>query len=116
MMDIGTERLTTAALLLTIGFPVIQLLLSEAIQKLRQQGRPLVGTLQILRNLLMPSLASLIFFTAIVHLDPESKAIRLNETALWICLLVASLSLCRTGGSRPRCGWLAGSGLRRNRT
>ncbi|MEY4352132.1 MAG: hypothetical protein RLZZ609_373 [Cyanobacteriota bacterium] len=93
MLDLGTDRLTTSALLLAIGFPTIQLLLSEAIQKLRQQGSPLVGTLQVLRNLLMPSLASLIFLTAIVHLDPESRAIRFNETVLWISLLVASLSL-----------------------
>lgn len=92
-MDIGNDGLTTAALLLAIGFPAVQLLLSEAIQTLRQQGRPLAGTLQVLRNLLMPSLASLIFLTAIVHLDPESRAIRFNETVLWICTLVASLSL-----------------------
>jgi hypothetical protein len=43
MMDIGNDGLTTAALLLAIGFPAIQLLLSEVIQTLRQQGRPWQG-------------------------------------------------------------------------
>lgn len=93
MVDFGSDTLTSSALLLAIGFPAIELLLSEAIQYLRQQGRPLSGTLQILRNLLIPSLAALIFLTYIVHLDPDSRVIRFNETVLWICTLVAALSL-----------------------
>ncbi|MCT0228186.1 mechanosensitive ion channel family protein [Synechococcus sp. CS-1331] len=92
-MEFGSDTFTKSALLLAIGFPVTELLLSEAIQYLRQQGRPLSGTLQILRNLLIPSLASLIFLTYIGHLDPESWVIRFNETVLWICTLVAALSL-----------------------
>lgn len=76
-MEFGSDTFTKSALLLAIGFPVTELLLSEAIQYLRQQGRPLSGTLQILRNLLIPSLASLIFLTYIGHLDPESWVIRL---------------------------------------
>ena len=92
-MEFGNDTFTKSALLLAIGFPVTELLLSEAIQYLRQQGRPLSGTLQILRNLLIPSLASLIFLTYIGHLDPESWVVRFNETVLWICTLVAALSL-----------------------
>ena len=40
-MEFGNDTFTKSALLLAIGFPVTELLLSEAIQYLRQQGRPL---------------------------------------------------------------------------
>lgn len=93
MMETTNDTLTTATLGLAIGFPAIQLLLSEAIQFLRQQGRPLAGTLQIVRNLLIPALAALIFLTYILHFDPEGSAVRFVETVLWICTLVATLSL-----------------------
>lgn len=92
-MDLSNDTLTTAALGLALGFPATELVLSEAIQSLRQQGRPLAGTLQIVRNLLIPALAALIFLTYILHLDPEGRAVRFVETVLWICTLVASLSL-----------------------
>ena len=92
-MEYPNDTLTSAALGLAIGFPVTELLLSEAIQFLRQQGRPLSGTLQIVRNLLIPALAGLIFLTYILNLNPESWQVRFIETVLWICTLVASLSL-----------------------
>ena len=92
-MESPNDTLTSAALGLAIGFPVTELLLSEAIQFLRQQGRPLSGTLQIVRNLLIPALAGLIFLTYLLNLNPESWQVRFIETVLWICTLVASLSL-----------------------
>ena len=92
-MDASHDTLNTAALGLAIGFPVAELVLSEAILYLRQQGRPLAGTLQIVRNLLIPALAILIFLTYILDFDAESRSVRFVETVLWICTLVASLSL-----------------------
>jgi len=92
-MDLSQDNLTTAALGLALGFPATELVLSEAIQSLRQQGRPLSGTLQIVRNLLIPAVAAQIFLTSILHLDPEGRAVRSIETVLWICALVAALSL-----------------------
>jgi small-conductance mechanosensitive channel len=92
-METPADTLTTAAFGLALGFPALELVLSEAIQYLRQQGRPLAGTLQLVRNLLIPALAALIFLTYILHLDPESRAVRFVETVLWICTLVSTLSL-----------------------
>jgi len=76
-----------------VGFPILMLVLNESIAYLQKQGRPLVNTLRIVRDLVLPLVVGFIVLTKVIGLDPEQTAIRLMQTALWISLIHAALSL-----------------------
>lgn len=75
-----------------VGFPCLMLVLNESIVYTQKQGKPLVQTLRILRNLVLPIFVGFIVLTKIVGLDPEQTAIRLVQTSLWVSLIHAALS------------------------
>lgn len=77
---------------LIIGFPVMTVLLGEIIHRLQRNGRPLADTLRLVRNLVLPVLAFLIFVQVVLGLDPESQFVKLAQTAFLICTINAALS------------------------
>jgi len=93
------------ALVLTIGFPVIELVLGEVIHRLKQQGSPMVSTLFIIRNLLVPACVLVLFLNHIlIPMDGRSglaeepsgfsgTLVKCAETLLWIVTIHACLSL-----------------------
>ena len=77
---------------LLVGFPLAMLLMGEAILRLRRHNRPIVATLTILRNLVLPTLAALLLMTNVVGLPRGHTAVRVVETVMWIFLIHAALS------------------------
>ncbi len=75
-----------------VGFPTIMLVLNESIVYTRKQGKPLVQTLRILRNLVLPIFVGFIVLTKVIGLDTEQTVIRLIQTSLWVSLIHAALS------------------------
>ncbi len=75
-----------------VGFPFLMLVLNESIVYLQKQGKPLVHTLRILRNLVLPIFVAFIVLTKIIGLDTEQTALRLLQTSLWVSLIHAALS------------------------
>lgn len=75
-----------------VGFPILMLVLNESIIYSQKQGKPLVQTLRILRNLVLPIFVGFIVLTKIMGLDPEQTAIRWIQTSLWVSLIHAALS------------------------
>ncbi len=75
-----------------VGFPLLMLVLNESIVHCQKQGKPLVQTLRILRNLVLPIVVGFIVLTKIIGLDAEQTAIRVIQTSLWVSLIHASLS------------------------
>lgn len=77
---------------LLVGFPLAMLLMGEAILRLRRHNRPIVATLTILRNLVLPTLAALLLMMNVVGLPRGHTAVRVVETVMWIFLIHAALS------------------------
>lgn len=81
------------AIALVIIFPSLILVLGELIHRYQRQDRPLAATLRIIRNLLLPVLALMLFLQKVLQLDLRSTLVKGIQTLFWICLIHASLSL-----------------------
>lgn len=81
------------ALALVIGFPVLVIVLGEAIHRLKRRGKPLAATLRLVRNLVLPVLVFLLFMQHVLNLDTDGRWVKSIETLLWVCVIHASLSL-----------------------
>jgi small-conductance mechanosensitive channel len=81
------------AVALALGFPLVMLLLNEvgSLASLRQS--PLPRALRTVRNLVVPTLAAVIFVEQVLELSADSTVARLAETTFWIALLYALLGL-----------------------
>ena len=90
--EIWAQNWMRWALFLMIGFPICVVTLNELIVRLRQQGKALVVTARILRNLLIPIVGLLIFLSKVLQLPDESNIIRLVTTIVWIVMIHACLS------------------------
>ena len=78
---------------LMIGFPLLTVLLGEAIHHLKRQGRPIAATLRLVRNVLLPMLMLLLFLQHLLQVNPGGPLFRSIETVFWVCVIHAALSL-----------------------
>lgn len=81
------------AIFLAIAFPLVLLILNEAISRCQAAGLPLVRTLRTVRNALVPALALLIFVRYVLEWPQEGTTVRLVETMFWVILLYALLGV-----------------------
>jgi len=79
--------------ILIIGFPLLTLLLGEIIYRAKSRDKLLVATLQIVRNLIFPSLALFILLNKILGLSQDTTPLRLVQTGLWLFTIHGSLTL-----------------------
>ena len=79
--------------ILIIVFPFATLILGEIIYRARAKDKLLVATLNIVRNLIFPSLALFILLDKVIGLSPETTPMRLVQTALLIFTIHGSLTL-----------------------
>ena len=79
--------------ILIIVFPFATLILGEIIYRAKAKDKLLVATLNIVRNLIFPSLALFILLNKVVGLSPETTPMRLVQTALWLFIIHGSLTV-----------------------
>ena len=79
--------------ILIIGFPLLTLLLGEIIYRAKSKHKLLTATLQIVRNLIFPSLALFILLNKIIGLSENSTPLRLVQTGLWLFTIHGSLTV-----------------------
>lgn len=87
------NNLLFSAIALIVGFPLLIIVLGEIIHSLQQREQPLAATLQVVRNLIVPVFAFLIFTQKILQLPATDERVKSIQTLLWICVIHASLSL-----------------------
>ncbi|WP_411871186.1 mechanosensitive ion channel domain-containing protein [Vulcanococcus limneticus] len=78
---------------LTIGFPLLTILLGELIHRLRRRGRAIAATVRLLRDVLLPMLVLLLFLQHLLQVNPASSLFKTIETVFWVCVIHAALSL-----------------------
>lgn len=85
------------AAVLMLGFPLVLLVLTELVNSGQRRGWLLTPTLRALRTFVVPALAIMLFVTHVWQLPPERVPVRLVQTAFWLCVLYAALSLVNDG-------------------
>jgi small-conductance mechanosensitive channel len=80
------------ALALIIGFPLLVILLGEISDRLSRKGQPIAATIRVVRDLVVPILAFLLFIRYILKLSPDSDWVKSLETLFWISVIHAALS------------------------
>ena len=74
-------------------FPFATLILGEIIYRVKAKDKLLVATLNIVRNLILPSLALFILLNKVIGLSQETTPMRLVQTALWSFTIHGSLTV-----------------------
>ncbi len=78
---------------LALGFPLATILLGETIHRLKRRRRAIAGTVRLVRDVLVPILALLVFLQHLLQVDPGTRLFRTVETVFWVCVIHAALSL-----------------------
>ena len=78
---------------LSLGFPLLTILLGELIHRLRRRRLPIAGTVRLVRDVLMPVLVLMLFLQHLLLVNPDSRLFRTVETVFWVCMIHAALSL-----------------------
>jgi small-conductance mechanosensitive channel len=77
------------AVILALGFPLVELALTEAIAVCERRGVRFARTLHNLRGLVVPSLAVLLLVSLVLGLPAQGGVVRVAETVFWIAALYA---------------------------
>lgn len=77
---------------LVVGFPLGLLLLNELILQAARGGYTIASTLRVVRNLLLPALAVMLFVRFVLGRPAEDTFLRLVQTLLWVFVLFVALS------------------------
>ncbi len=78
---------------LVLGFPLLMLLLGEALRWLQRHQPVFVAPLAILRNWTLPSLALYLLLVELLARPRSAVGVRISETTVWLTLILAALSL-----------------------
>ncbi len=81
------------AAILAVGFPLALLIATELLNSAVRRGTSLAPTLRVVRNLVLPALAAMLFVTEVWQVGPEETASRVARTVFWVSLLVGLLTL-----------------------
>ncbi|MBD2181694.1 mechanosensitive ion channel family protein [Aerosakkonema funiforme] len=81
------------AIAIGVGFPLLVIVLGEAIHHLQRHGKPIAATLVLVRNLVIPVLVLMLFLNKVVELDRSGNFVKILETLFWLSVIHTSLSL-----------------------
>ena len=81
------------AIALIIGLALSVIILGEVIYRLQKRRKPLANTLQVVRNLVLPMFAFMLFVQYVLQRPASDDLVKSIQTLFWICVLHAALSL-----------------------
>jgi small-conductance mechanosensitive channel len=81
------------AIALGVGFPLLTIVLEEVIQQLKRRNNPLASTLQLVKNLVLPTFILLIFARDVFKLDQQGSLSKILSTLFWISTINIVLSV-----------------------
>jgi small-conductance mechanosensitive channel len=93
MLQPSSNQLFVWAIALIIGLALSVIILGEVIYRLKHRRRPLAATLQVVRNLVLPMFAFMLFVQYVLQRPASDDLVKSVQTLFWICVLHASLSL-----------------------
>lgn len=93
MIQASFGELLVWAIALVICFPLLVIGLGELSYRLQQRGNPLAGTLQIVRNLVLPVFVFMLFVQRVLNFPSQNDLVKSIQTLFWLCVIHAALSL-----------------------
>jgi small-conductance mechanosensitive channel len=93
MVQANSNQLLIWAIALIVGLALSVISLGEVIYRLQHRRRPLAATLQVVRNLVLPMFAFMLFVQYVLQRPASDEVVKAVQTLFWICVLHASLSL-----------------------
>ncbi|HEX6385995.1 MAG TPA: small-conductance mechanosensitive channel, partial [Anaerolineae bacterium] len=93
MADLWQDRLFVWSIVLIVGFPLLVVVLTEAVERLNRQQHPLASSLRQVRNIVLPILAVLLIVRFILDYAETALITRLLASVFWIAVLVVSFRL-----------------------
>ncbi|MFN7770717.1 MAG: mechanosensitive ion channel domain-containing protein [Planctomycetaceae bacterium] len=81
------------AFTLIVGLPLLVLVMTEVITRLRRRAHPLARGLALIRNLVIPSAALWIFLSQVAGHADDHLLVRLSQTLAWLTGLIAVLRI-----------------------
>jgi small-conductance mechanosensitive channel len=93
MLQTTSNPLFVWAIALIVGLALSVIILGEIIYRLQHRRRPLAATLQVVRNLVLPMLAFMLFVQYVLQRPASDDLVKSIQTLFWICVLHAALSL-----------------------
>ncbi|MFN7805022.1 MAG: mechanosensitive ion channel domain-containing protein [Planctomycetaceae bacterium] len=81
------------AFTLIVGLPLLVLVLTEIITRLRRRQHPMARGLTLIRNLVIPSAALWIFLSQVSGHADDHLLVRLSQTLAWLTGLIAVLRI-----------------------
>ncbi len=93
MLQPSANYLFIWAIALIVGLALSVIILGEVIYRLQHRRRPLAATLQVVRNLVLPMLAFMLFIQYVLQRPASDDLVKSVQTLFWICVLHAALSL-----------------------
>ena len=93
MLQPSSNHLFISAIALIVGLALSVIILGEVIYRLQHRRRPLAATLQVVRNLVLPMLAFMLFIQYVLQRPADDDIVKSVQTLFWICVLHAALSL-----------------------
>lgn len=93
MLQPSANYLFIWAIALIVGLALSVIILGEVIYRLQHRRRPLAATLQVVRNLVLPMLAFMLFIQYVLQRPASDEIVKSVQTLFWICVLHAALSL-----------------------
>ncbi len=93
MLQPSSNQLFVLAIALIVGLALAVIIIGEIIYRLQHRRRPLAATLQVVRNLVLPMFAFMLFVQYVLQRPASDEIVKSVQTLFWICVLHASLSL-----------------------
>jgi small-conductance mechanosensitive channel len=93
MLQTSSNHLFIWAIALIVGLALSVIILGEVIYRLQHRRRPLAATLQVVRNLVLPMFAFMLFVQYVLQRPASDDIVKSVQTLFWICVLHAALSL-----------------------
>lgn len=95
------------ALGLVCGFPLLMVLLTELLIRLRQRNHPAEELVRAIRNLLLPISAVLLFLSRVLGESSNAPILRVTQTLLFISLIHVALTTLNVilFGDSSETGW-----------
>jgi small-conductance mechanosensitive channel/CRP-like cAMP-binding protein len=79
-------------LILGLGFPLITILLEEVIQRLKRRKNPLVPTLQLVKNFVLPTFTLMVLVPIFFTFDRQGILSKILATLFWLSVVNVVLS------------------------
>ena len=93
MLQVSSDYLFNWASALIFGFPLLVIGLGELIYRLQRRAKPLADTLRVVRNLVLPVFASMLFVQHVLNRPDSDALVKSIQTLFWLCVIHAALCL-----------------------